>query len=63
MENHYLVSSNLKKHETSMRFMSEPARVAVMWYLSADILFWQLSIDHNMDELSLAKTSCLRAPR
>ena len=25
------------------------ARNMVMWYWSADTLFWQLSTDHNMD--------------
>ncbi len=26
------------------------ARYVVMWYWSADALFWQLPIDHNMDD-------------
>ena len=29
--------------------LDERARDTVMWNLSADTLFWQLSIDHDMD--------------
>ena len=31
------------------RWVDTRARDIIMWYWSADTLFWQLSIDHNMD--------------
>ena len=31
------------------RWVDTRARDKIMWYWSADTLFWQLSIDHNMD--------------
>ena len=34
---------------TRPRWVDTWARGTVMWYWSADTLFWQLSIDHNID--------------
>ena len=43
-----LSMDNFKK-STRPRWVDTWARGTVRWYWSADILFWQLSIDHNID--------------
>ena len=43
----YTVSLKKKTHNLSEFYTL--ARDMVMWYLSAETLFWQLSIDHEMD--------------
>ena len=48
MESQHLVSSQLKKKH-NLNELETWGPDMVMWYGSADILFWQVSIDHNMD--------------
>ena len=48
----HLKTSNLSVDNfknTRPRWVNTWARDTVKWYWSADTLFWQLSIDHNMD--------------
>ena len=45
----YLVSSQLKKKTEDLDKLLTWARNMVMWSWSANTLFWQLSIDHNVD--------------
>ncbi len=47
-KSHYWSAANLKLHVTSMSFNTW-ARDMVMYYWAAGTLFWQLSIDHNID--------------
>ena len=42
-----LSANNFTKNKP--RWVGTRARDMVMWYWSADTLFWQLSTDHNMD--------------
>ena len=48
MKIHNLVRVNLKKLRNLDKFYTW-ARDMVVWYCSADALFWQLSIDHEID--------------
>ena len=50
-ENQYLVSGKLQKN-TWPRWVDTRARDTVKWYWSADTLFWQLSMDHNIDGIT-----------
>ena len=43
-----LSADNFKN--TRPRWADTWARGTVRWYWSADVLFWQLSVDHNIDE-------------
>ena len=43
------LSANNFKKITRTQWVDTWARDTVMWYSSAETLFWQLSIDHNMD--------------
>ena len=47
MKTSNLSADNLKN--TRLRWVNTRARDTVKWYGSADTLFWQLSIDHNID--------------
>ena len=44
-----LVSGKLKKEARGLCEFYIWAHGTIMWYVSADALFWQLSIDHEMD--------------
>ena len=48
-ENQHLVSGQLKKKTRNLDKLYTWARDMVTWYWSVDTLFWQVSIDHNMD--------------
>ena len=47
-KNQHLVSGQLQK-TLDLDELSTWARDMVTWYWSADTLFWQVSVDHNMD--------------
>ena len=44
-----LSGDNFKKKNVRPGWVDTWARDTVRWYWSADTLFWQLSIDHNID--------------
>ena len=48
IENKHLVSGQLQKTRDLDELWTW-ARDMATWYWSADTLFWQVSIDHNMD--------------
>ena len=44
-----VICQRITSKNTRPRWVDTWARGTVMWYWSADTLFWQLSIDHNID--------------
>ena len=64
MKIHNLVSGQLKKKRNLDEFYIW-ARDMFMWYWSADVLFWQLSIDHEMDleyQIAVMYAACVGWP-